>query len=550
MHKLRLTFVIAAATALLSVPSVSAQDRRERSSERAIRALIEKFNACWNADNGPALVGEVLSEKAFVLARHSAPDATEAFVLNKAGYLEAFKQRVWKADLRKHEHRINSITVVGTLAYELGTNTDVSAGGEERSSDVLNVFAEEEAGWKLVFSTTPALFNRGPLTAQGGRAEPKAATKADLEAVRKLARDFVRAFESNDPTPVGQFEALLADDVVTIQSSGEFHEGKSDVVKFYREHIAMVRRTFDDAKLSWQTMSVKLLGDGATVSGRLIITGRKKEGGRLVHLEEWETLTVRKDEGGWRLTQEQCTTASSAKAAASDASGPAPAGTVIDKDLRIEPLTSNTWRCISYKELPQYGRVPANGLIVVVGDEVLLVDTPWTNEQTAQLCDWISQALHARVTAVIVTHAHDDRMGGLAEAHRRGAKSYALDKTAELARARGYEVPQNTFTDSRELKIGPHVIEMRFLGAGHTADNIVVWLPGEKILFGGCLFKSSQADSLGNIEEADLAAWPETVASAQALYADAHVIVPGHGNPGGADVPTHTLQLLQARAKK
>ncbi len=45
-------------------------------------------------------------------------------------------------------------------------------------------------------------------------------------------------------------------------------------------------------------------------------------------------------------------------------------------------------------------------------------------------------------------------------------------------------------------------------GAGHTKDNVVVYFPKERILFGGCFIKDNKATGMGNIADADLAAWP------------------------------------------
>ena len=96
----------------------------------------------------------------------------------------------------------------------------------------------------------------------------------------------------------------------------------------------------------------------------------------------------------------------------------------ISDDVVLHPLAPGVWVHTTSADVPGYGRVPANGLVVIDGPEAMLIDLPWTDELTATLCDWIAKSHGAMVKVVIPTHFHEDCMGGLAEAHRRGAVSY------------------------------------------------------------------------------------------------------------------------------
>ena len=46
-------------------------------------------------------------------------------------------------------------------------------------------------------------------------------------------------------------------------------------------------------------------------------------------------------------------------------------------------------------------------------------------------------------------------------------------------------------------------IEVFFPGAGHTRDNLVVWLPEHRVLFGGCMVKSARGRTPGNLADAE-----------------------------------------------
>ena len=227
---------------------------------------------------------------------------------------------------------------------------------------------------------------------------------------------------------------------------------------------------------------------------------------------------------------------------------PVPETVVLSEELRLEPLAEGIWRHVSYEDVPGFGRSGANGLLVVSDAEAALIDTPWTAAQTSRLLDWTEADLGVRVTAVIPTHSHRDCLGGLAEAHRRGARSHALQRTVELAREAGAEVPQNAVTGFAEIRVGSRRLELHFVGPGHTEDTAVVWIPETKVLFGGCLVRSASSRHLGYTDEADLKGWPRTIERLKELYAEARWIVPGHGRPGGEELLERTLELLRSRA--
>ena len=221
-------------------------------------------------------------------------------------------------------------------------------------------------------------------------------------------------------------------------------------------------------------------------------------------------------------------------------------GIKLSDDIQIEKLQDGVWRHITTSNYPGYGLVPANGLIVAGQTNAVLVDTGWTPEQTGKILNWIETNLHTKVTGVVVTHSHVDRMGGIAEAMRRGLPVFACRRTAELARSAGLPVPQEAFDEKMEIVIDPGIrLELEYPGPGHTVDNIVVWLPRQKILFGGCLIKAAKDKSPGYTKDADLDAWPGTVARVEQEFPDTKTVVPGHGDAGGTNLLSHTIELVQ-----
>lgn len=216
----------------------------------------------------------------------------------------------------------------------------------------------------------------------------------------------------------------------------------------------------------------------------------------------------------------------------------------VSADIEVKQLSDKVYGYVSAAEIPGWGRVPSNGLILVEGGEAFLFDTPLNDQQTRELVEWIRRDLKAKVIGFVPNHWHGDCMGGLGYLHKIGVKSYASQMTIELARAEGKPVPQQGFTDSLHLKLGQTPIACYYLGGGHSTDNIVVWLPSEKILFGGCMLKDVNTQSLGNLSDAVVDEWPLTIERVMKKFPDAKVVVPGHGPTGGIDVLKHTLNLL------
>ena len=108
-------------------------------------------------------------------------------------------------------------------------------------------------------------------------------------------------------------------------------------------------------------------------------------------------------------------------------------------------------------------------------------------------------------------------------------------------------MPQNRFDGKFEITDGVHVILEHF-GAGHTRDNVVAWLPEEKVLFGGCLVKEIGAGK-GNLADADTLAWSGTVRRVIENYPDVRIVVPGHGEPGGEELLEYTVKMFEGTGK-
>lgn len=213
-------------------------------------------------------------------------------------------------------------------------------------------------------------------------------------------------------------------------------------------------------------------------------------------------------------------------------------------NLKVEKLTNNTFRHISYLSTEDFGKVSCNGMIVIDYNEAIIFDTPSNDADSKELIDWVEKTLNAKVTSIVVTHFHDDCLGGLNEFHLRQIPSYSSFKTIELAKLNDIQPPQNGFKNYLEIPVGHKKVVNEFIGEGHTIDNIVSYFPDENVLFGGCLIKTLGA-SKGFLGDANINEWSNTVLTVKSKYENAKIIIPGHGNPGNSELLDYTIKLFK-----
>jgi metallo-beta-lactamase class B len=223
--------------------------------------------------------------------------------------------------------------------------------------------------------------------------------------------------------------------------------------------------------------------------------------------------------------------------------------TIVAEDIEVTPISENILLCVSYYNTSKYRHVPANGLLVKTEKGIVIIDTPWNNEQADVLNSWIEKELGQKVIAVIVTHSHADCAGGLGFFNNLGISSYGLDLTKNFCIKDSIPYPSYTFSDSLSLKVANVDFVCYYPGAGHAADNIVVWIENENTLFAGCLIKALSNKGMGNTVDADIQQWPLSVENVYKRFKQARVVIPGHGAVGGIDLLLHTMKIFEPDAE-
>lgn len=210
--------------------------------------------------------------------------------------------------------------------------------------------------------------------------------------------------------------------------------------------------------------------------------------------------------------------------------------------LSIVKVGEHTFMHTSYLQTEQYGDVPCNGMIYINGNVAIVFDTPVNDAASIELINWLEDYT---IKAVIATHFHVDCLGGLGAFHKKNIPSFALDKTIELAhKNEAAYLPQNEFEKEQLFKIGTELVIARYFGEGHTPDNVVGYIPSEEILFGGCLLKAQGAPT-GNLADANVAEWSQTVEKVKSTYPNIKIVIPGHGTQGNEELLDYTINLFK-----
>ena len=205
------------------------------------------------------------------------------------------------------------------------------------------------------------------------------------------------------------------------------------------------------------------------------------------------------------------------------------------------------------------------GFIVGTGG-VVVVDTFTAVAPAKDLLAEIRKVTNLPVRYVINTHYHLDHVGGNAVFAEAGAtiiaqsNVFGWERTENLkffganpkpdkrALVEGLVLPNVTYTDAMDIRLGDRLIKVRYM-LGHTGGDSVVILPGAKdktadIVFGGDIVWQKH---LPNLIDASTGPWIETLGR---LLADhpAATFVSGHGGVASpADVKDFRDYLVALR---
>lgn len=243
----------------------------------------------------------------------------------------------------------------------------------------------------------------------------------------------------------------------------------------------------------------------------------------------------------------------------------------VNEDLTVERIEENVF--VATHRFPWAG----NCLAVRLSDsELVLVDTPWEITGTGALLQWIRERFGRIHIIAVNTHFHQDNLGGNDVLLSQSIPVYGSDLTVRLLEENKSTLIRRTMQNLSDpkykryhnayknwdlkppdhvfelkkgltLSIGEETIEVFYPGPAHTQDNIVVYFPKRKILFGGCMIRSLASNRIGTHSYGDLESWPQSAKNVLERYPDARIVIPGHGAWGDIRLIQHTIDLVNQR---
>ncbi len=187
----------------------------------------------------------------------------------------------------------------------------------------------------------------------------------------------------------------------------------------------------------------------------------------------------------------------------------------------------------------------SNAAFIVTTQGVVVIDALGSPALAQQLIAAIRQVTPQPISHVIVTHYHADHIYGLQVFKALGARilahhaarSYLHSDTARLRLQASRQelapwidastelVEADQWLDAdHELLLGGLRLQLRHVGPAHTPEDLVVYLPQERVLLAGDLVFRARIPFVG---QADSRRWIQALDNLLAL--DVRLIVPGHG---------------------
>jgi cyclase len=169
-----------------------------------------------------------------------------------------------------------------------------------------------------------------------------------------------------------------------------------------------------------------------------------------------------------------------------------------------------------------------NVTALLAEEGVVLIDDKFATDHDGVMAE-LRRVTDKPILYVINTHLHQDHSGGNAALQAISAKVIAHENARRtMAETQSSGLPNITLEEHLRLYHGDFVLDLYYLGRGHTDGDIVIHLPRQRMVVMGDLFATWEpyVHLIHYAAGGSLREWSRTLERALAL--DFDTVIPGH----------------------
>ena len=240
-------------------------------------------------------------------------------------------------------------------------------------------------------------------------------------------------------------------------------------------------------------------------------------------------------------------------------------GSILPPPTRVSPHLY-AWIGPHAGPTPQNQGFRMNMGFVVGKNAVAVIETGYHEPMAREMLAQISKITKAPVKYVINTNSQPDRFLGNEHFRRQGATVIASAAEAKRMAAMGGQfaqsselalglqpggivissAPDRILEGDAELDLGDLKIQLRQFGVAHTPGPLVVYIPKDKVVYGGDILYSGRLPAI--VDGGNVRSWIEVFDKLRG-FGDV-TFVPGHGKPAklsAFEFPTRAYLYLLAK---
>ncbi len=203
----------------------------------------------------------------------------------------------------------------------------------------------------------------------------------------------------------------------------------------------------------------------------------------------------------------------------------------------------------------------ANGGVILCETGIVVIDSKMDEASVEQSLQAIRSVSQKPILYLVNTHSDGDHIMGnryfpvsvTVVAHENCRDDFFKEN---FGRPSDWDEPANypftpsiTFDENLNLWLGKDKVELHYYGKGHTAGDIIVYVPDEKVAFIGDLFFTDRPQLIHSNKEGNSFDYVQTL-SRILDNLDADLFISGHSAPAGREELVAHIKAMEERQEK